>query len=386
MNGENYRILAGMLALRTFTVEQLVHFTEANPSTVRSVIGRNKDIIDEKGSLPTDRRGGREKQYQVKAEKVSELRASLKKLFGDLKESSLAEMPEVSNLQVPIGLLTAEDAIRDYRTDPSQDHDQNIEIAKIDLRGAQMEIEELAATFGDCRAISDMRIRVEFVRSTIELFDAVRDMRKMGLGHSVNPKMVYSAAEKMSEITGRVAYSGVGRLIPARSGVSGSNSLLERVTIFFDAHLEKLKDRVARACGAPGAFLCGGEQPSVMHELEKLAKTKHPTGVCILIDSRHKPQEFHHVLHHYCNTPGRLVVLDAGFDSALRNEIFGCEDLYGRAWYVGDANSLEEGAIRGTIGVASESDVWVSWVAMSGEQTEPPGDPAEQVAHEVLRR
>ena len=50
---EQMRILAAAVALRTFTVRELVAYTGASPDTVRSTLGRNKDQFAVEQAPPT---------------------------------------------------------------------------------------------------------------------------------------------------------------------------------------------------------------------------------------------------------------------------------------------------------------------------------------------
>jgi hypothetical protein len=60
------RILHAALHLTSFTVKQLAELVEEKENTVQTVLGRFSDLVEEVGSLPSERPGGRSKIYRLR--------------------------------------------------------------------------------------------------------------------------------------------------------------------------------------------------------------------------------------------------------------------------------------------------------------------------------
>jgi hypothetical protein len=406
MNGENYKILAGMLALQRFTVDELTHYTDAKASTVRSVIGRLKDLVNGTGSLSSDKPGGREKIYELKKEGAHQIEKHLGDLFESLKVVQTQKSPpEVQTKnpspEVPIGLRTAEDAIIKGDLEvTSKDARQILEIAKIDLVGAKAEIEELAAAYGDCEAIWEMRARSERVENKLAIFDAVGEMGKLqgeleaeiegmvsacaeceaiaemrtrsetsedapaaavgemgGLlselemlkDHSPIPQVVWTTG-KMLRVSEKIATL----VVATEKSRRPAQSLSHKLSVFFDARLVELKNRVQEACMPFDVPQFRFGDVSMENALGKIASEHTPSGVCLLINSKNDTAQVYNFLNLLANSVDRLYVFDIDFDDGLRNDVLGSKAYYGRACYVGRAGKLDANAIRGTFGFVSK--------------------------------
>jgi hypothetical protein len=75
-----YRILGAILALRKFTVADLVHYTGAKEDTVRTVLARESRFVEKVGVQAGRRRGGQAIRYEVCGAKEEELVAILRAL------------------------------------------------------------------------------------------------------------------------------------------------------------------------------------------------------------------------------------------------------------------------------------------------------------------
>jgi hypothetical protein len=94
---ETDRILHAMTEMDEFTVVDLVRACDASASTVRTVLGRRRDLLDELGREETGRPGGKWKRYRLRADAAE----SLAKDVGHEPEDS----------SVPTELLAAEEML-----------------------------------------------------------------------------------------------------------------------------------------------------------------------------------------------------------------------------------------------------------------------------------
>jgi hypothetical protein len=135
---ENYKVLSAILALKEFTIVDLIRLSEVKPATVRTAVNRFSEYIQSLGEDPPSRRGGRHKRYRVKPAKLLVLRA---KVQEELDEAIRHSPPRKSahQLEPPPELLTAEDALT-VRFAETPDHKNRIElvrIARVDLAAAK---------------------------------------------------------------------------------------------------------------------------------------------------------------------------------------------------------------------------------------------------------
>ncbi len=90
----NYRILAGALVLKSFTVNDLSRFSKCLPGTVRTTLYRNREYIGPVSSEPSGKRGGQPLRYRLLPEKEAELESRLKASLPQLPAASV--LPDFS--------------------------------------------------------------------------------------------------------------------------------------------------------------------------------------------------------------------------------------------------------------------------------------------------
>ena len=103
---ERYRTLGAMAALREFTVADLARFSEVKPGTVRTVVQRNKHLLEERGKETTGSRGGSFVRYRLAPGAEAELIGELKEIerVGAIREAKHEEEAE----GLPTELIAAE--------------------------------------------------------------------------------------------------------------------------------------------------------------------------------------------------------------------------------------------------------------------------------------
>jgi hypothetical protein len=344
MNGEKYKTLAGMLALRRFTVADLAHYTGVKASTVRSVIGRFRNLIRESGSRPTGKPGGQEKAYEVQQKEVPRI----EKLLGDLFDRLKVVRTEKSVTPCPIGLNTAEDAIQRHKSQPtSRDVKNVLETAWIDLKGANAEIEELAAVYGESSGISEMRARSKEAETYLRVFKLKKAKDTLQQRVKRFPAEAVSIAEELGHQVNAIAV--LAQTNPMGRWRHAVTESFENVSVVFNSRLEGLKDRVQACIPIQIPEYRLGDD-GVESELNRLASQSDPAGVCLLINSKYDAEEVYKILEHSGWSYNPFVVLDADFDNDLRNEI-----LSHSARYAGHAEDLKDRAIQGIFGITSRS-------------------------------
>lgn len=94
---EQNRILRAMADRDDFTVDDLVRLCEASPSTVRTVLLRNRPFVEELGFTETGRPGGKWKRYRLRADALKSIEAAAPSGREDQ--------------QVPLDLIAAEEML-----------------------------------------------------------------------------------------------------------------------------------------------------------------------------------------------------------------------------------------------------------------------------------
>jgi hypothetical protein len=113
---ERYKVLSAILALREFTVPEVANFSGVKRNTVRTVLAREPNLLDEVSKDHTGSRGGRFTRYRLKEREVEGLTGELSKIYLALQKGVIAG-PRVADKQVsshyepPLRVLAAEDAL-----------------------------------------------------------------------------------------------------------------------------------------------------------------------------------------------------------------------------------------------------------------------------------
>jgi hypothetical protein len=75
-----YKVLAGALALDVFTVADLARFCQVKPATIRTVLKRDRDLVDSIGREHSAKRGGQPVRYRVREGSRTRLSSELRQL------------------------------------------------------------------------------------------------------------------------------------------------------------------------------------------------------------------------------------------------------------------------------------------------------------------
>lgn len=144
---ERYKVLGAMLALKRFTVEDLVRFSEVNATTVRTVLKRDEKYLKDLGRRASGQPGGQFTQYELEPRYVRQLRAELEELFREVWAASRMQRRAHANV-IPLSLLAVEDAlIHRYPTATNrQDRQHILNLAGEGLNSGELQGESSALT------------------------------------------------------------------------------------------------------------------------------------------------------------------------------------------------------------------------------------------------
>jgi hypothetical protein len=143
--GENamnkYKVLAAMLNLVEFTVEDLATFSGVKLNTVRVVLARHENLVQHVRTQDTGQRGGQFKLYRVKDEQLEQLRLLINNTYTNHIFPPNAEGSDVSK-DVPISLRATEDVLkRRFPQEKSLAAKRKLfDLAEIRLESARQEI------------------------------------------------------------------------------------------------------------------------------------------------------------------------------------------------------------------------------------------------------
>jgi cytoskeletal protein CcmA (bactofilin family) len=192
-----YRILAGVLALKSFTVNNLARFSQCLPGTVRTTLNRNREYIEALSAQPSGKRGGQPLRYRLIPEKESELDHWLRTSLPQLQIPSVPLNPEaegVKNLAVSFdpALRVAEPTVfREYAAE-EEGHPFSMTLASpISLREGQVGNDQM--TQFNRLAPSGMLVAAEQLG---EIFEAAETpLRRSELLEEANDSMRAGRAE-----------------------------------------------------------------------------------------------------------------------------------------------------------------------------------------------
>jgi hypothetical protein len=102
---EQYRLYDAMLSLGTFTVEELSHACHVCSNTARTIIHRNRQLLELVDRQKTGRRGGSWARYRLRPEGLCELRRRV----ADLDERGLTR--SLVPAAPPAALISAKDIL-----------------------------------------------------------------------------------------------------------------------------------------------------------------------------------------------------------------------------------------------------------------------------------
>jgi hypothetical protein len=119
MTTERYKVLGAVLALKEFTVADLATFSGVKPNTVRTVLGREPELVDEIGKQETGAKGGQFTRYHIRSDAIDRLRSELHELYRqfetyvDKEKDDADQSPgeKASKYQPPLAILAAEEAL-----------------------------------------------------------------------------------------------------------------------------------------------------------------------------------------------------------------------------------------------------------------------------------
>lgn len=160
---EFYKVLAAMLALKEFTVNDLASFSKVKANTVNTILARKSHLLQELGKQQTGKRGGQFIKYRLNPETINVLREEIKEIVKVIGGTITSETEFTPN--VPLGILAAEDGLASLgQAKTDEERRQILEIAKIDIQGARADIESMligGANYHSINSFEDRLITLE---------------------------------------------------------------------------------------------------------------------------------------------------------------------------------------------------------------------------------
>jgi hypothetical protein len=131
---ERYKVLAAILALEDFTIEDIANKTGVKQNTVSTILARERGSLEKIADEKTGRRGGARKRYRVRPESSEGLHAELRELDGLATLRPL--QTERKSPAVPLGLLAAEETLllRYANAEDPEEKLRLIRLAKLDYK------------------------------------------------------------------------------------------------------------------------------------------------------------------------------------------------------------------------------------------------------------
>lgn len=167
---ENYRVLGAMLALKEFTVNDLVRYSNVKPNTVRTTISREQNYLEELGKQETGKRGGQHRRWRVKPSEIENLRSKIERVFGQLKINPGALPESDSAPEIPLGLLAAEDTLlRLYpKATTTKKKRELLELAEINFDSGRAECENLIYGNNYTSNVEAIKAHMQSVKELLE--------------------------------------------------------------------------------------------------------------------------------------------------------------------------------------------------------------------------
>lgn len=274
---ERYKVLAAIIALADFTVDDIAGATGVKPNTVSTILARERRLLEKIADEKTGRRGGKRKRYRIKPESAEILRSELAELYRNLPvPDNLARLRTAQNEPkpptIPLGLLAAEDTLlfRYPISAESEEKQRILNLAKLDYRKGLSESRRLLAA----NPREETRTAVESSLSRVKALQKIFELDL--LAHSsATPDRHVSAQElreRLSELSNSVSEAITGlspvltsvwqfrttrrpqsesSLIPEHESYTTARSLLDRASLETDSRERSvLLEQASRALDA----------------------------------------------------------------------------------------------------------------------------------------
>lgn len=354
---KRYQVLAAMLALRTFTADELAHHTGVKPNTVSTILNRDRSLLEQIGWEDTGRRGGQPKRYNLRADQVSAIETEIRTLYKDLRIPESVAASE-SAVEIPLGLQVAEEILsKDYpRAKSVAEKQRLLDRARVEKEGGLGEVRVMMAGLSkpDDRAV---------LETSIGKLEALEELRKAQL-----------VAQKLTAPTaGKAKTAAVGAHGSVPAGISelnehilkAVNSLdqvhtIPRLTVMqlspneteqniflidgIDVEPDELTNHIHNILTSQHISARLVSTKNVFEQTGALSHSPPAFSKCLLtIDSRHNSKRSKEACEHvldWCNTNESVYVLDMASNDMLRNWI-----LEGRANYFNYAKKLQPAAM-----------------------------------------
>lgn len=357
---ERYKVLGAMLTLRQFSVADLAKFSRVKRSTVYTVLNREHRFIEEIDRLETGRRGGRIAVYRIKDDQIEELRADIKRLFGELGVASAQTSDAKPTLKVPLGWLAAADGLKRLypKAESAQEKRQIVDRAKRGLRSGRADLKALLARGVDGYAVQGVEMNAKPIEALIELCEAELAAERIAANATVAStqeitefSVLRSHIErahaqvlfwKDDDFSSTMIPSGVQEQIEGPGEMDG--------VVLVDGIQENnlLTERVSSALKTNDIFTQPADVDHLSSIVRELAGSSSRQFICLLMVNseryRNRAENACRSILEHCDDKGRVFIFDVGSDDVLRNRV-----KEQRAHYEPYAIQLNPAAIMSTL-------------------------------------
>jgi hypothetical protein len=349
---EKTKVLAAMIALDEFTTDQLCRFADVKPATAAGVLGRNKALVQELGTVETGRRGGQPIRYRLTDEGRAAAQEQLERAFASFGKGAsnplatifahFARKPvanvtpaltlnvsDVSAVDPPLGIAVADDTLSRLLPAASS-AEERLELLAVAEREAKSALQDLH----DSRDVLSIR---EMVGERLERITAARTaIREAGdvaaLRDATSPKVL------------KRMFGGLLRLVAARRQRTPRPLRLQIWSVATEA--ADLRTKIAQTL-EQRAEVFVTDVPSDPEQAAQIGD-----AVILLVDSRETSavQHFQQALAACKSLLRPLLVLDQDYSPGFRNLVLGS----GAADYRNDAGDLDQAGIANVIEQAAQ--------------------------------
>jgi hypothetical protein len=166
-----YKVLGAMLNLGEFTAEDLAAYSNVKLNTVRVVLGRNENLIEQVGLRDTGQRGGQFKVYRLKNDHVPDLLNQIRETYANLIPPQLKNTGDLKTEDTePLSLLTAEDVLlHRYRDAETLEQKQRLfDLAEIRITSARFDVDLLSRQVS-AEIAENLRTRLNSLDTLLDL-------------------------------------------------------------------------------------------------------------------------------------------------------------------------------------------------------------------------
>lgn len=338
---ETYKVRGAMLMLPAFTAEELSQQSGVKISTVRTILARSSEFVEEVGRIASGKRGGQETRLRVRPSKAEELQRELEALFSDLRSAAPASSSAVppQPLAPPLAMLTLDDTMRALQEAVGDKRDYLLKFARADAAAVRQELMALEINAAVRAAVQPLKLQLEVHEARL----ATECVRGAVKGASSTKKMVSSLAEKLTHIWQALSATPEYYSMPLEAASEAP------FVVLIDGVCDEWTHRMKLSLGPNEHIRAGAKTYAASLRRVGATRLANEHGrVCVVAINSAKPGSegwtlAREVLEHW-RSKVNLYFLDEHYDPDLRNFLLG-----NRCTYYGDAITINERVLKESV-------------------------------------